>query len=206
MPATTRAALERLAARFLLAACVSGRAGSDAAALVGADGVTYVGNHGLELHPGRDAAREEIAAFRSVIGSAWSIEDKGLSLSLHFREAADEAQARAALETIAGEARARGLDARWGRKVLEIRPLIDADKGTAVTQLLAASGATRAMYAGDDATDLDAFSALDASGLRDVVRVAVDSPEAPPALLAAADAVVASPGELAGALTALTTP
>ena len=55
---------------------------------------------------------------------------------------------------------AEGLRARWGRKVLEIRPPVDADKGTAVRQLLTES-APPALYAGDDTTDLDAFAALD---------------------------------------------
>ena len=81
-----------------------------------------------------------------------------------------------------------GLGPRWGRTVLEVRPPVAADKGTAVTALVARAGVERALYAGDDTTDVDAFRGLD--GLEVAVRVAVDSGEAPPALLAAADLVV----------------
>jgi trehalose-6-phosphatase len=52
----------------------------------------------------------------------------------------------------------------------------------------------RALYAGDDTTDLDAFAALD--GLDVALRVAVVTPEAPPSLAEAADLTVGSPGEL----------
>jgi trehalose 6-phosphate phosphatase len=65
---------------------------------------------------------------------------------------------------------------------------VAADKGTAVRALVARAGVDRALYAGDDTTDVDAFGGLD--GLELAVRVAVDSGEAPPELIAAADVVV----------------
>jgi trehalose 6-phosphate phosphatase len=201
VPDSTRAELSRLASRYLLVACVSGRPGAEAERLVGVDGVRYVGNHGLELDPRAEALAGRIASFRESIGR--EVEDKGLTLSYHFREADDESVARKELEAIAKRARHEGLVARWGRKVLEIRPEIDADKGTAVRALLDESGATRALYAGDDTTDLDAFNGLVASDLEHFVRVAVASDEAPPALLEAADLVVGGPGELAGLLVRL---
>ena len=203
MPPATQAALSRFVETHLLVACISGRAGPDAGRLVGVEGIRYVGNHGLELHGDADAIREEIAAFRRSVEQRWPVEDKGLSLSLHFREAADEAAALTVLEQIAGEASASGLDPRWGRKVLEVRPRVNADKGTAVSELLASSRASRALYAGDDMTDLDAFRALDSAALDLAITVAVDSPEAPAALLEAASLVVAGPAELAAALVAL---
>jgi trehalose 6-phosphate phosphatase len=72
--------------------------------------------------------------------------------------------------------------------VLEVRPPVEANKGTAVVALVQRANVSRALYAGDDTTDLDAFAGLD--GLELGVRVAVDSLEAPPPLLAAADVVV----------------
>jgi trehalose 6-phosphate phosphatase len=78
--------------------------------------------------------------------------------------------------------------------VLEIRPPVPANKGTAVKHLLAESGLQRALYAGDDTTDLDAFHGLD--GLELAVRVAVSSDEAPAELIRSADVVVGSPAEL----------
>ncbi len=89
---------------------------------------------------------------------------------------------------------------RWGRKVLEIRPPVDADKGTAVRTLLAESGATRGLYAGDDATDLDAFAGLRAAGLEHAVCIAVASEEGPDDLTNEADLTVDSPVELADLL------
>src|SRR5437764_1380441 len=89
------------------------------------------------------------------------------------------------------ERRDEGFTARYGRKVLEILPPVSADKGTAVRRLLEDAGLQRALYAGDDTTDLDGFHALD--GLELAVRVAVASAEGPPALRDAADVIVDSP-------------
>src|SRR5215216_7065007 len=50
---------------------------------------------------------------------------------------------------------AAGLRARFGRMVLELLPPVDVHKGTAVRRLLERSGLSRALYAGDDTTDLD---------------------------------------------------
>jgi trehalose 6-phosphate phosphatase len=188
IPEETRAELRRLAGRYLLVACLSGRAGSDARRLVGVPGIEVVGNHGLELAPDAPSHAAHIAAFSAEV--ALPVEDKGLSLSYHYREAEDQAAARAELEGVAERAAAAGLVPRWGRKVLEIRPPVDADKGTAVRTLLARSGARRGLYAGDDATDLDGFAGLRAAGLEHAVCVAVDSLEAPPGLREAADLVV----------------
>ena len=201
VPEATREELRRLAARYLLVACVSGRAGEDARRMVGVAEVVYVGNHGLELDPRAEALAAEIAHFRETVGLP--VEDKRLSLSYHFREAEDEAAARAQLEEVAKEARAAGLDPRWGRKVLEVRPAVPADKGTAVRTLLDRSGASRGLYAGDDTTDLDAFAGLTSAGLERAVRIAVASAEGPFELREAADLVVAGPEELARLLEAL---
>jgi trehalose 6-phosphate phosphatase len=75
--------------------------------------------------------------------------------------------------------------------VLELLPPIDANKGTAVRALLDDAGLNRALFAGDDTTDLDAFSVVE--DLEVGVNVAVDSDEAPPALLERADLVVHGP-------------
>jgi trehalose 6-phosphate phosphatase len=87
--------------------------------------------------------------------------------------------------------------------VLEIRPPVDADKGIAVRTLLAESGAARALYAGDDTTDLDAFAGLRAAGLEHAVCIAVASEEGPPELRDAADLVVPGPEAMAALLARL---
>jgi trehalose 6-phosphate phosphatase len=192
VPEETRDEVRRLAGRYALVAAVTGRSGVDAKRLVGVDGVVYVGVHGLELAPEAERWRETLQPFAA---ERWPwVEDKGLTVAFHWREAPDEADAVRALETVAGRAESLGLEARWGRKVLELRPPVAADKGTAVRALLAERGLRRALYAGDDTTDLDAFRGLD--GLELGVRVAVASPEAPSGLADAADLVVASPAEL----------
>ena len=192
VPRETRAELERLRDRYAVVACVSGRASDDAERIVGVSGLVYLGSHGLELEP--DAKRWKATMRGFATGVDWPVEDKGLTVSFHYRGARDEAAARAELEVVAGRAREIGLRARFGRKVLELLPPIEADKGTAVRSLLEDRGLDRALYAGDDTTDLDAFRALD--GLELPVRVAVASAEGPVALREAADIVVASPAEL----------
>jgi trehalose 6-phosphate phosphatase len=187
IPDATRAELARLAARYALVACVSGRPGTEVERMLGVDGVTVVGEHGLELEPEAPAWAGRMQEFAR--GVDWPSERKPLSVSFHFRRADDEAAARAYLTRVAEDAAAAGLVPRWGRMVLEVRPPVDAHKGTAVRTLVARAAARRALYAGDDRTDVDAFGGLD--GLELGVRVAVASPEAPPELLAAADLVVA---------------
>src|SRR5439155_8292572 len=98
----------------------------------------------------------------------------------HYRQAEDEEAALTVLRGTAQRAEALGLQAKLGRKELEVRPPVAADKGTAVRTLLEQRGLRRAIYAGDDTTDLDAFRGLD--GLDVAVRIAVASAEGPPAL------------------------
>ena len=92
--------------------------GSDGRRMVGVQGVRYVGSHGLELEPEAEAWR---GGSGFVGGVAWPVEDKGLTVSMHYRKAVDQ-EAAPTLEAIAGVRAQAGLDARFGRKVLELRP------------------------------------------------------------------------------------
>jgi len=199
VPDATRAELRRLASRYALVACVSGRTGEVARSIVGVPELTYVGEHGLELDPEAEAWRERIRAFGAA--AAWPVEEKPLSAAFHYRTAPDREAARQTLEQVEADARAQGFRTRWGRLVLEVLPPIDTSKRTAVTHLLTENGARRALYAGDDTTDLDAFAALD--GLELGVRVAIATPESPPALRERADLVLDSPAALAELLAEL---
>ena len=192
VPLSTREELERLAARYALVACVSGRPGSDARRLVDVESVVYVGLHGLELEAEAKRYRDAIHRFAERVD--WPVEDKGLTVSFHYRGVDDEEAARAQLERVAEQAREAGFHARFGRKVLEILPPVETHKGTAVRHLLERAGLDRALYAGDDRTDLDAFRALEELELG--VRVAVASEEGPRELREAADLVVDGPAEL----------
>jgi trehalose-phosphatase len=193
VPEETRDELRRLNGRYALVACISGRSGEVAREIVGVPELTYVGNHGLELEP---ESAEWIGRLREFLaGTDWphDLEDKRLTAALHYRDVADEAAARAQLERIAASARDAGFVARFGRKVLEVVPPLRADKGTAIRTLLDRQGLRRALTAGDDTTDLDAFRAL--IGLEVAVRVAVASEEGPAELKEAADVVVSGPAE-----------
>jgi trehalose 6-phosphate phosphatase len=199
VPDATRSELRRLAARYGLVACVSGRTGEVAAAIVGVPELTYVGEHGLELDPEAEAWAGRIRSFADH--APWPAEEKPLSAAFHYREAADREAARRTLEAVEAEARAAGFRTRWGRLVLEVLPPLETSKRTAVAHLLARSGLQRALYAGDDVTDLDAFAALE--GLELGVRVAIASAESPPALREQADVVLDSPAALASVLAEL---
>lgn len=221
VPAAVRELLGELGRRYGLVACVSGRQVLEARRVVGLDALTYVGNHGLEvLRPGADepqadpaagpragapAALLDALAPGELDGAGLRREDKGAIQALHWRGASDEAAAEARARELADRARAAGLVPRWGRKVLELRPVAGVDKGSAVDRLLAEhSGIQLALYAGDDRTDLDAFRALRrrARGgrLRAAVCVGVTSEEGPAEIAAEADLTVADTDELAGLL------
>jgi trehalose 6-phosphate phosphatase len=193
VPDETRDELRRLHGHYALVACISGRSGADARRLVGLDELVYVGEHGLELEPEAEAWSGRLQRFAATVD--WEdVEWKPLTITFHYRRAEDEPAAVALLEAVAARAHHEGLVPRFGRKVLELRPPLGAHKGTAVAHLLRERGIERALYAGDDTTDLDAFAAV--AGLELGVRVAVASPEGPPELREAADLVVGSPAEL----------
>jgi trehalose 6-phosphate phosphatase len=200
VPDETRAELRRLNERYALVACISGRAGADAKRVVGVPELVYVGNHGLELDGDAAGWGDRLQQFLANV--AWpATENKHLTASLHYRGSEDEAAAHEALEDVKARAEREGFVARFGRKVLEILPPLDVHKGTAVRQLLAERDLTRALYAGDDTTDLDGFRALD--GLDVSVRIAVASEEGPAKLREAADLTVAGPQELLAVLRGL---
>jgi trehalose-phosphatase len=220
VPGATREALRSLARSFGLVACISGRRAVEARRLVGVGELTYAGNHGLELlRPGEEAPSLDPAlggsegaarGFLSELGAAsWRgaglrLEDKGPIQALHWRGAADEAAAERGAREIASRASGTGLEVRWGRKVLELRPGLRVDKGTAVLRLLDGRGLTMALFAGDDRTDLDAFRALrslaESGELRRAVCIGVASSEAPAELAEGADALVDGPDQLAEVL------
>ncbi|MGH2821919.1 MAG: trehalose-phosphatase, partial [Thermoleophilaceae bacterium] len=189
--------LSRLARSFGLVACVSGRSATDARRLVGVGGIVYAGSHGAELlEPG--AARPHTnEAFKGWEGKVRAfvaerdtpelrrlrvrIEDKGPIAAFHWRGVPDEDAARGRLEQLAGEAEGDGLAVHWARKVLEVRPPVEFDKGRAVRSLVESASSRAALFAGDDTTDLDAFDALrqleDEGALEATVLVGVRSDE-----------------------------
>jgi trehalose 6-phosphate phosphatase len=202
--------LGRLARRYGLVACISGRSAADARRLVGVGGIAYAGSHGAELlEPGaaRPRTNEEWGSWEGRVKSFVSdrdtpelrrlrirIEDKGPIAAFHWRDVPDEEAARLRLEGLAGEAERDGFAIHWARKVLEVRPPVRIDKGQAVRSLVQAAGSRVALYGGDDTTDLDAFDALaemeEEGALEAKVLVGVRSDEGPPEIVERADLVV----------------
>jgi trehalose 6-phosphate phosphatase len=213
VPTEARELLSALAGRYGLVGAVSGRQAADAKRLVGLDQIAYAGNHGLELllpgedeprpDPSLDGREDDAAEFLGAVaaerlgGAGLRVEDKGPIQALHWRGAADDARAEAAAHEIAVEAGRAGLEPRWGRKVLELRPVGGGGKDAAVASLLAGEGLDRAVYAGDDRTDVDAFRRLgelrEAGELVAAVRVGVLSAEGPAEIAEEADVTVEGP-------------
>jgi trehalose 6-phosphate phosphatase len=194
VPAATRAEVERLAGRYALVACISGRPSAEARRLVGLNGLEYVGVHGLEDAPEARRFAPELERFLAEADWPWNVENKGgVTLAFHYRQADDTADALGRVDDLAAAAEAAGLTAHRGRKVLEIRPPVAMDKGIAVRRLLEGRPISRALYAGDDTTDLDAFRGLDEAGLDVVLKVGVGSKEMNPRMLNASDFVVDGP-------------
>lgn len=213
LPDGARGVLERLVERYGLVGAVSGRRAAEVRGLIDVEGLHYAGNHGLELllpgdreprpDPSVDGREREAADFLAAVAGArldevdLRPEDKGPIQALHWRGAADEEQAEAVAQEIAVEAGRAGLELRWGRKVLELRPVGGGGKDAAVSALLAVDGLDRAVYAGDDVTDVDAFRRLgelrEAGKLVAAVRVGVLSAEGPAEIAAESDVTVPDP-------------
>lgn len=210
VPDATARLLGALGRRYALVACVTGRSVAEARRLVGVGTISYAGVHGAEMLP-PGAGRPELAPeferwerrvkrfaadqdTKDVRLLRIRIEDKGPIQAFHWRGAPDETSARARVEGVAQAAEAAGLGTHWGRKVLEIRPPVEIDKGHAVREMVRQSGARAALFAGDDRTDLDGFAALDAllagGELDSAVRVGVRSEEGPDEIVQRADLTV----------------
>jgi trehalose 6-phosphate phosphatase len=210
VPPATRRLLEELERRYALVACISGRRAARAREMVGVDSLLYFGNHGLErLDPGAetpvlnagiaplaDRVRRLVAAsFTPQLQQLGvTLEDKDAIQALHYRRVSDEPAARAVLDEVARTAVDEGLHPHWGRKVLEIRPTANIEKGTAVAAAVEDRDLAYALFGGDDATDVNAFRRLEAmvaeGTLDGAVLVGVASAETPAAVIEEADLVV----------------
>ncbi len=200
-------ALERLAA-LCPVAIVSGRDLGDVRRKAGVETLWYAGSHGFELAGPDGQTHEHEQAGKAVAALAEArrqlserlrelpgaiVEEKRFALAAHYRMVAEER----ACEVIDAVAEVGSqydvLRMTGGRKVAELRPNIDWDKGKALHWLLEQiapdGGEVLPLYAGDDLTDEDALTAIGEDGFGVVVRnyelgdrptaahVAADDPE-----------------------------
>jgi trehalose-phosphatase len=125
------------------------------------------------------------------------IEDKGVTFTIHFRGSPRPDHALRYLEAqIVPKLDRAGLSWRFGRMVLEVRPPIPIDKGSALKRLRGRRRIDHLLYVGDDRTDLDAFREA-------TIRIAVRSAEGPQELVDAADGCVESPEQVVDLLASL---
>jgi trehalose 6-phosphate phosphatase len=194
--------LERLMARGAKVALVSGRGIEAAHRIAPLEGAAYAGNHGLHIWlGGRDETTEPVRAYarqaRAVLAEIGEIgtpgievEDKGPVLAFHYRNATDEAAARkAVMAAIEGSPTAAGFGVYEGRKVIELRPPLEINKGTAIVHLAERLGVRSAIAIGDDLTDVDMFRGVEELQRKGMAgaTLAVWSEEAPEGLLESTD-------------------
>lgn len=198
--------LQRLSESYRVVAGISGRAALDAFRLVGLEEIVYYGNHGFEILRGGEVevvpeaasyeekveelerrAREELEPLGAFV------EEKGITVSVHYRNVSPEVGERCK-EFVERNGEQLGLRVTIGRGVAEARPPIRADKGTAVRKIVEEYEPEKALFIGDDVTDLDAFRELEKlreeGMLKETLRVGVKSDEGPPEIISEADLVV----------------
>src|ERR687886_1452368 len=206
VPKELREFLRRLSERCRVVAGISGRAAEEAFKLVGLEEIVYYGNHGFEVLRGSEVeeipeatpyraaieeleekAREELAPLGAFI------EEKGITASIHYRNVSSEVGERCKV-FVKREGERLGLRITVGRGVVEARPPVRVDKGTSVRRLIEEYSPERALFIGDDTTDLDAFRELEAlreeGVLAETLRIGVKSDEGPSEITSESDLVV----------------
>ena len=176
-----RQTLRSLAARVPVA-ILSGRDLDDVRGRVLVDGIVYAGSHGFDIAGAGGLRRELGAAYLSVLDTAEmelrealdeipgaQLERKHFSVAAHYRNMNENDAFRVALAVDAVAARHRELRKMDGKKVYELLPDIDWNKGKAVLWLLETLQLERGnafpIFIGDDRTDEDAFCAFEKRGI-----------------------------------------
>ena len=203
--------LDRLAERFRRVAVVSGRPRSFLVERIG-QRIDLSGVYGLETRiDGAEHDHPEAGRWRAVVADAVRdgaglpagvrVESKGLSLTVHYRQAPEaEAEVLAWADRVGA---ATGLSVRGAKRSVELHPPLAVDKGTTVLAL--SDGCDVVAYLGDDVGDLPAFAALDqlAAGGVTTCKVAIASDELHDDVVAAADLVLDGPDAVVAALGSL---
>ena len=217
--AGTAEVIADLAGAFAVVALVSGRPVQFLAERAEVPGVALLGAYGVETQ--RDGQRHvlpEVEPFRATVAQASAqlhrrfdgspgtegirVEDKGLAVAVHWRQATDEPVARHLVQdAIAELVASTGLHREPGKLVEELRPPVHEDKGTAVRRLIQQGALERVAYAGDDLGDVPALLAVTELGGH--ALVVAHGPETSPAVTAAAHVVFDGVEDFAAWLRAL---
>lgn len=219
-----REALRRLQRSLAFVGVVTGRAAATGVALVDVPGLVVIGNHGLERsdgtasveHPDAVSAVDSVARALERVqteldargaGTGVLYENKRLSSTIHYRLATDPASTKATLlEVVKPIAMAEALRVTEGRFIIELRPQIVVNKGTAVADLIRDQELRGVVFFGDDTTDVDAFRAVRAArkaGTLAGVCVGVTAAETPAAIIDESDVTVAGVAACAALLSRL---
>ncbi len=210
VPPAINRLIRRLTHKYMAVAIVSGRAANAAKRIIGNAEIAYIGNHGFEtLLPGHatvvcEEAQPYISSIKELVekssfdslaeAGVW-LEDKTATVSYHFRRARDPDEAlRFIRETVVPVAEKLGLEVSDGRMVVEIKPPVEINKGVSIGRLLDRLEVDRAIYVGDDTTDIDALKELRKRRRkkgRVMIGVGVISKEMPDQLVKYCDLMVA---------------
>ena len=183
VPQAVQWALAELKDRAVMA-IITGRSRKDAQRHLGVIPQYLVGNHGAEGLPGWEQHEEDYRR----LGGAWEwqlhriipdgensgivVENKGMSVSLHYRGARNRPVARSrvldAIGRLIPQPRVVG-----GKYVENLLPEEAADKGVALVQLMSRAGCAKGFFVGDDQTDEDVFQM--AGGKLFTVRVGIET-------------------------------
>ncbi len=182
--------LTDLTGKLELVAAISGRPVLEVREMVGIEGMVYIGNHGLErwqngtveFADGVQGYPAKVVAVTEELGNLLAIEgltfeNKGVALAIHYRLCPDRERARqtilSILETSALANQFRALE---GKMVVELRPPLEVNKGTAVKDLVERYRLRGGIYMGDDTGDIDAFRVMQQKGFSSFCVIADETP------------------------------
>ncbi len=168
--------LSKLKEKFQMVGAISGRSVQNAKAMVGVDGILYIGNHGMEyVNNGEIFIDPEAVKYLANIKKiaeklknselskikGLMFEDKDICISIHYRKCELQEDARKRIMDVINDSiETSELKLTEGRKLVELKPPISRNKGFIVEKIIEKYDLNRVIYLGDDVTDFDAFKKL----------------------------------------------
>jgi trehalose 6-phosphate phosphatase len=180
-----------LTGKLELVAAISGRPVLEVREMVGIEGMVYIGNHGLErwqngmveFADGVQGYPAKVVAVKEELGNLLAIEglnyeNKGVALAIHYRLCPDRERARQKiLEILKTSVLANQFRTLEGKMVVELRPPMGVNKGTAVKDLVEKYQLRGGIFMGDDTGDIDAFRVMHQKGFSSLCVTADETPD-----------------------------